>query len=725
VFRYRALESKFGKKKDAFMNELVQLTRENEIAIITINNPPVNALSPGVPEGISEALDQIAKDASLKAAVLIGGGRTFVAGADIKEFGKMTSGKPRGAGLLPLLLKIEDSGKPVVVAIHGTAFGGGLELAMAGHYRVAVSSAQVGQPEVKLGIIPGAAGTQRLPRLAGVAKAVEMCVGGNPVKADEALKFGIIDRIVEGDLLAGAVAFAREVSGKAAGKTRDRNEKLGDGSENATIFSAAREAAAKKQRGLMAPVAAIDAVEAATELPFEEGCKVEQKLFMDCLFSDQSKSLIHVFFSEREVSKIPDVPKETTTIPIKSTAVVGAGTMGGGIAMVFANAGIPVLLKEADRAALDRGLATIHSNYANSVKRGRFSKEVADERMKRITPTLSYDDFSGVDLVIEAVFEGMALKKEIFRELDRVCKAGAILASNTSTLSIDEIASATSRPSFVIGTHFFSPANVMRLLEIVRGAATSKEVIATCMQVSKTLGKVGVLVGNCRGFVGNRMFGPYRREAQFLVEEGASIEAVDRALQDFGMAMGPLATGDLAGLDVGWRIRKEYRHLEQPGIRQPFAEDRLCELGRYGQKTGAGWYKYDGQRKAQLDPAVDEFVAKWVAEAGIAQRQISASEIVDRCLYALVNEGARILEEGFALRASDIDIIYLNGYGFPAHRGGPMWYADTVGLKKVYERISEFHRDHGEIWKPAPLLKQLAKQGKTFAEFGKREGAAA
>jgi 3-hydroxyacyl-CoA dehydrogenase len=707
------------------MNELVQLTRENEIAIITINNPPVNALSPGVPEGISEALDQIAKDASLKAAVLIGGGRSFVAGADIKEFGKMTSGKPRGAGLLPLLLKIEDSGKPVVVAIHGTAFGGGLELAMAGHYRVAVSSAQVGQPEVKLGIIPGAAGTQRLPRLAGVAKAVEMCVGGNPVKADEALKFGIIDRIVEDDLLAGAVAFAREVSGKAAGKTRDRNEKLGDGSENATIFSAAREAAAKKQRGLMAPVAAIDAVEAATELPFEEGCKVEQKLFMDCLFSDQSKSLIHVFFSEREVSKIPDVPKETTTMPIKSTAVVGAGTMGGGIAMVFANAGIPVLLKEADRAALDRGLATIHSNYANSVKRGRFSKEVADERMKRITPTLSYDDFSGVDLVIEAVFEGLALKKEIFRDLDRVCKAGAILASNTSTLSIDEIASATLRPSFVIGTHFFSPANVMRLLEIVRGAATSKEVIATCMQVSKTLGKVGVLVGNCKGFVGNRMFGPYRREAQFLVEEGASIEAVDRALQDFGMAMGPLATGDLAGLDVGWRIRKEYRHLEQPGIRQPFAEDRLCELGRYGQKTGAGWYKYDGQRKAQLDPAVDEFVAKWVAEAGIAQRQISASEIVDRCLYALVNEGARILEEGFALRASDIDIIYLNGYGFPAHRGGPMWYADTVGLKKVYERISEFHRDHGEIWKPAPLLKQLAKQGKTFAEFGKREGAAA
>jgi len=412
-------------------------------------------------------------------------------------------------------------------------------------------------------------------------------------------------------------------------------------------------------------------------------------------------------------------------MPIKSAAVVGAGTMGGGIAMVLANAGIPVLLKEADQAALDRGLATIHSSYANSVKRGRFSQEAAEERMKRITPTLSYDDFSGVDLVIEAVFEGMALKKEVFQELDRVCKPGAILASNTSTLSIDDIAGATSRPSFAIGAHFFSPANVMRLLEIVRGKATSKEVIATCMQLSKTLGKVGVLVGNCRGFVGNRMFGPYRREAQFLVEEGASIEAVDRALQDFGMAMGPLATGDLAGLDVGWRIRKEYRHLEQPGIRQPFLEDKLCELGRYGQKTGAGWYKYDELRKAQLDPAVDELVAKWVAEGGVAQRQIPAAEIADRCLYALVNEGAHILEEGFALRASDIDIIYLNGYGFPAHRGGPMWYADTVGLKKVYERIAEFHRDHGELWKPAPLLKQLAEQGKTFAEFGKQEGAAA
>jgi 3-hydroxyacyl-CoA dehydrogenase len=707
------------------MTDLVQLTSDNGIAVITINNPPVNALSPGVPEGISEALDQIARDQSVKATVLIGSGRTFVAGADIKEFGKMTSGKTRGAGLLPLLLKIEDSAKPVIVAIHGTAFGGGMELAMAGHYRLAAPTAEFGQPEVKLGLIPGAAGTQRLPRLAGVAKAIEMCVSGNPINAEEALRLGIVDRIIEGDLLAGALAFAREVAGKPGPKTRERNEKLGSAAENAPIFSAARETAARKHRGLFAPPRAIEAVEAATKMPFEEGCKAEQKLFMECLFSEQSKSLIHVFFSEREVAKIPDIPKQTNLIPIHSAAVVGAGTMGGGIAMVLANAGIPVLLKEADQVALDRGLATIQSNYANSVKRGRFSPQVAEQRLKRITPTLTYDDFSNADLVIEAVFEGMALKKEVFRELDRVCKRGAVLASNTSTLSIDEIASATSRPESVIGTHFFSPANVMRLLEIVRGKACSKEVIATCMQLSKTLGKIGVLVGNCRGFVGNRMFGPYRREAQFLVEEGAGVEAVDQALSDFGMAMGPLATGDLAGLDVGWRIRKEFRHLEAPGIRQPLVEDRLCELGRYGQKTGAGWYKYDDQRRARPDPAVGEFIRKWVKEAGIVQRQISAAEITDRCLYALVNEGARILEEGFALRASDIDIIYINGYGFPASRGGPMWHADIVGLKRVYERICEFHRQHGATWQPAPLLKQLAEQGKTFAEFEREHGATA
>jgi 3-hydroxyacyl-CoA dehydrogenase len=708
------------------MSDLVQLTKENGIAVITINNPPVNALSPGVPEGIAGAIEQIDKDDSVKAGVLIGGGKTFVAGADIKEFGKITSGKGGGGLELPaLLLKIEDCRKPVVMAIHGNAFGGGLELAMSGHYRVAAPAAQVGQPEVKLGLIPGAAGTQRLSRLAGAAKAVQMCADGNPIKAADAVKFGVVDRLIDGDLLTGAIAFAREVADEPVRKTRDRNDKLGSAAENVPIFAAARASARKKQRGLIAPLAAIDAVEAATNLPFEEGCKLERKLFMDCLFSDQSKALIHVFFGEREVAKIPDIPKDTPIIPVNSAAVVGAGTMGGGIAMVLANAGIPVLLKEADQPALDKGLANIQKNYAASVKRGRFTQDFVDERLKLIQPTLSYDSFANADLVIEAVFEGMVLKKEVFGELDRVCKPGAILASNTSTLNIDEIASSTSRPQSVIGTHFFSPANVMRLLEIVRGKATSKEVIATCMQLSKKIGKIGVLVGNCRGFVGNRMFHGYVRESVFLLEEGASVEAVDSALYDFGMAMGPLAVGDLAGLDVGWRIRKEYRHLEKPGIRQAFAGDNLCEMGRYGQKTGAGWYKYDENRKASADPEVAQLVRKWAADAGIPQRQIPREEIVDRCVYALVNEGARILEEGFALRAVDIDIIYLNGYGFPAHRGGPMWHADTVGLKKVYERIEEFHKQHGELWEPAPLLKRLAEEGKKFADFNKEQSATA
>jgi 3-hydroxyacyl-CoA dehydrogenase len=708
------------------MSDLVQFAKDGNIAVITINNPPVNALSPGVPEGIAEAIERVGTDGDVHAAVLIGGGRTFVAGADIKEFGKMTSGaKSRGAGLLPLLLKIEDSRKPVVMAIHGTAFGGGLELAMAGHYRVAAPGAQVGQPEVKLGIIPGAGGTQRLPRLAGVAKGVEMCAAGNPVKVEEAVKLGIIDRIIEGDLLAGAVAFAREIASKPALKTRERNEKLGTAEQSAPIIAAARDAAKKKQRGLMAPLAAIDAVEAATKMSFEAGCQEEQRLFIECLNSDQSKALIHVFFGEREVAKIPDVPKETPTIPVSNVAVIGAGTMGGGIAMVFANAGFPVLLKETDQAALDQGLAKIRKNYATSVERGRFTQQFVDERMKLIRPTLSYDGFEKADMVIEAVFEGMALKKEIFAKLDSICKPGAILASNTSTLNIDEIASSTSRPEFVIGTHFFSPANVMRLLEIVRGKKSNKEVIATCMQLSKKIGKIGVLVGNCRGFVGNRMFHPYVRESVFLVEEGASVEAVDKALYDFGMAMGPLAVGDLAGLDVGWRVRKEHKHLEVPGIRVAMAGDRLCEMGRYGQKTGGGWYKYDENRRPTPDPEVAALVRQWSAEAGIPQRQISAQEIVDRCIYALVNEGARILEEGYALRAVDIDIIYINGYGFPAHRGGPMWFADTVGLRKVYDRVCEFQRQHGVLWEPAPLLKQLAEQGRNFASFNAGHGAAA
>jgi 3-hydroxyacyl-CoA dehydrogenase len=707
------------------MNNLVTIETRDDIAVITINNPPVNALSPGVPESLVAAIDQVNENPTVKAAVVIGSGRTFVAGADIKEFGKMTSGQRSQGSLLPLLLRIEDSRKPVVMAIHGTALGGGLELAMAGHYRVASPTAQVGQPEVKLGIIPGGGGTQRLPRLVGVAKAVEMCAGGTPISARDAASLGLIDQLIEGDLAAGAIAFARKIVDVPVRKTRDRTEKLRAATECAPIFASARETAREKQRRLIAPMAAIDAIEATTRLSFEEGCQFEAKLFRECLFSDQSKALIHVFFSEREVGKIPDVPKETRALPVNRVAVVGSGTMGGGIAMVFANAGIPVLLKDVDQPTLDLGLGKIRKNYATSVQRGRFTQASVDETLHLITPVLSYDAFSEVDMVVEAVFEGMALKKTVFAELNRACRPGTILATNTSTLDIDEIAKATSRPESVIGTHFFSPANVMRLLEIVRGKMSSKEVIATCMQLSKKLGKIGVLVGNCRGFVGNRMFGPYRREAQFLVEEGAEVQAVDEALVEFGNAMGPLATGDLAGLDVGWRIRKEYRHFEKPGIRQPFTEDRLCELGRYGQKTMKGWYRYDENRRASVDPEVSGLVRTWSTEAGIPQRPIAASEIVDRCIYALVNEGARILEEGYALRAGDIDVIYLNGYGFPAYRGGPMWHADTVGLQKVYRRICELHQQHGELWTPAPLLKHLAETGKTFADFDKKQVAAA
>jgi 3-hydroxyacyl-CoA dehydrogenase len=703
------------------MSELVQVSNVNGIAVVGINNPPVNALSDEVREAIREAFEQLANDASVKAVVLIGCGNTFIAGADINKFVEITSGRAqRVPALLNMLRKLEDSAKPIVCAIHGNAFGGGLETAMACHYRVAAPNSKIGQLEVKLGLIPGAGGTQRLPRLAGIAKAVEMCTEGNPIKVEDAIKFGIADKLIEGDLRAGAISFAEQVAEKPAPKTRERSEKLaGTPEQKAAIFVTAREAARKKQRGLMAPQAAIDAIEAAAKLPFEEGCEVEQRLFKECLFSDQSKALIHIFFAEREVPRVPDVPKETPVMPVNKVAVVGAGTMGGGIAMAFANAGIPVVIKDAEQALLDRGLGIIRKNYDNSVKRGRFTPEYVAQRMDLIRPTLSYNDFADVDLVIEAVFESMAVKKEVFGELDKVCKRGAILASNTSTLSIDEIASATARPEAVVGTHFFSPANVMRLLEIVRGMVTSKEVIATCMNISKRLGKIGVLVGNCTGFVGNRMYYTYRREAQFLVEEGSSPSEVDAALSNFGMAMGVCSVADMSGLDISWRARKETLHLRKPGIRYPIAEDRLCEIGRFGQKTGAGWYKYDAERRQSPDPEIVEQLHQRAAAAGIAQRKIGPEEIVERCQYALINEGTRILEEGFALRPGDIDIVYVNGYGFPAYRGGPMWYAETVGLKKVYDRICEFRNQIGEMWEPAALLKHLVEQGKSFAEFGK------
>jgi 3-hydroxyacyl-CoA dehydrogenase len=709
------------------MNDLVSLTRDGDVGIITVNNPPVNALSPGVPEGIRACLGSLQADTAVKAVVLIGGGRTFIAGADINEFGKITSGQKKAdIGLHALLEELEGCPKPVIAAIHGTAFGGGLETAMACHYRVAVPSALVGQPEVKLGLIPGAGGTQRLPRLAGVAKAAEMCATGEPVKADDTLHYGIVDQIVEGDLLAGAIGFARQIvaRGEPPRRTCDLTTKLADAKGGAEALAAVRAAVHKRAKGLLAPLKALEAVEAALTLPFTGGCQKERQLFTECLFSDQSKALIHVFFSERQVGKIPGLAKDTPTIPIRRAAVVGAGTMGGGITMTYANAGIPVLLKEVNQEALDRGLATIRKNYAASVSKGRLTPAQMEQRLARIEPTLTYDRFGEADIVVEAVFEGMALKKQVFAELDRVARPDAILASNTSTLNIDEIASATSRPRQVIGHHFFSPANVMRLLEIVRGAQTSPTVIATSLALAKTLGKVGVLVGNCRGFVGNRMFHPYQREAQFLLEEGARVEEVDAALVDFGMAMGPLAVGDLAGLDVGWRIRKEYQHLTPKDQRSPLVADKLCERGHFGQKTSAGWYRYpEGSRSPVPDPEVERLIEECARAAGIARRKITPEEIVDRTVYALVNEGARILEEGYALRAADIDVIYIQGYGFPPYRGGPMWYADTVGLAKVLERVRDFERQHGRVWAPAGLLQQLAEAGKTFAEFDRDKAA--
>ncbi|MGE3317479.1 MAG: 3-hydroxyacyl-CoA dehydrogenase NAD-binding domain-containing protein [Planctomycetaceae bacterium] len=707
------------------MSDLISYAKDGEIAVITVNNPPVNALSPGVPEGIVEGVEKALADDSIRAVVLIGGGRTFIAGADIKEFGKITSGETkRDIGLNTKLAMIEGSSKPVVCAIHGTALGGGLEVAMACHYRVAVPTAQVGQPEVKLGIIPGAGGTQRLPRLIGVAKAAEMCATGNMVSAKNALEWGIIDRVVEGDLLTAAVQFAWELLevGNAPRRTCDLTEKLNDPAAAAAVAELKKQVA-KTQRGMQAPLRAIEAVEAAATLDFEAGLKREAEIFQQCLFADESKGMIDAFFGERTVSKIPDLPADLQLIDIKQAAVVGAGTMGGGITMTYINAGIPVVLKEVDQAALDRGLDIIKKNYAVSVSRGKMTEQQLQERMAKITPTTDYAALGEADIIVEAVFENMELKKKVFAEIDKVAKPGAILASNTSTLDIDAIASATKRPEFVVGHHFFSPANVMKLLEIVRGAKTRKEVLATSMALSKKLGKVGVLVGNCRGFVGNRMFGPYMREASFLVEEGAKIQELDATLYGFGWAMGPLAVGDLAGLDVGYKVRLEAKDEVPKGMRPHLVDDKIYELGRYGQKTGAGWYRYEpGNRVPLPDRDIEEKIAEWVTEAGIPQRTISRDEMIERTVYALINEGAQILDEGIAIRAVDIDIVYLYGYGFPAFRGGPMFYADTVGLKKVYDRVCQFHKEHGFWWKPAPLLKRLAEEGKTFAQYDKERG---
>ncbi|MCC6586410.1 MAG: enoyl-CoA hydratase/isomerase family protein [Bryobacterales bacterium] len=689
------------------MSDLVTLSKHGRVAVITIDNPPVNALNSDVRSAITYHLIKAEADEEVDAIVIIGAGRTFIAGADIREFNKITSGLQNWEpnDLNSVCYEIEENPKPVVMAIHGTAFGGGLELAMAGHYRIASPDAQVGQPEVKLGLIPGAGGTQRLPRLAGVAKAAEMCAFGEPISAQEALDLGILDRIVEGDLLSAAFAFAADVASlPLPPKVRDRNAKLAG--DHSAALASVRAACGKRARLQKAPLAALEAIEAAVRLPFFDALQIESDLFARCLHSNQSKAMIHAFFGERTVSKIPGIGKEVKPRKIATAAIVGAGTMGGGIAMTYVNAGIPVILKETSQEALDKGLATIRNNYEASVQKGRLKQDFVDKAFARITPVLDYGRFAEADIIVEAVFENLALKKKIFQQLDKVAAPDAILATNTSTLDIDAIAAATSRPDRVVGHHFFSPANVMRLLEIVRGKQTSPEVLVTSLDLARRLKKVGVVAGNCRGFIGNRMFHQYISEAVFLAEDGTPPDQIDRALYNWGMAMGPLAVIDLAGLDVGWRIRQEFKHLERPGVRYAEAHDRLAECGYYGQKTRAGWYLYDDKRKpAGINPAAHEVIAS----IGRPQSPASAADIVDRCIYALVNEGARILEEGIAIRPVDIDIVYLNGYGFPAWRGGPMWYADTVGLPKVLDRVREFG------WEPAPLLVKLVTEDKTFA----------
>ncbi|MEO8051686.1 MAG: 3-hydroxyacyl-CoA dehydrogenase NAD-binding domain-containing protein [Acidobacteriota bacterium] len=688
---------------------LVRYQSERDVAVVTVENPPVNALSPGVLDGLKAAIEQANTDSEVRAIVVMGGGRTFIAGADVNEFQKPTAAD-YVAEIRACLEAIEDSAKPVVMAIHGAALGGGLETAMAGHYRLIASAAQIGQPEVKLGLIPGAGGTQRLPRLAGVAKAIEICAYGAPVKAHEALAAGIVDRIVDGDLRAGAVEFAREIADEPVKRTRDRHERLAPSGQE--LFASAREQTRKRLRGQTAPLAAIDAVEAATTLPFADGLKREAELFDACLRSPQSKALIYAFFAERAVSKAPGISSSTPSYDIARGAIVGAGTMGGGITMAFVSAGIPVLIKETSQEALDRGMNQIRRNYASAVKSGRMTAEAADQRLAMITPQLTFDGFDQADIIVEAVFENLAVKQQVFREIDTVAKPGCVLATNTSSLDIDRIAAVTKRPETVIGLHFFSPANIMRLVEIVRGSATRSEVSATAAALAKRLGKIGVMAGNCPGFIGNRMINVYGREAQFLVEEGATVEDVNQALFDFGMAMGPLAMFDLVGNDV----MRDIAAVTGSGARQPLVLPQLCALGRLGQKTGKGWSQYDESRKPSADPDVQALVESTAHSAGIERRAIMKDEIVDRCVLALVNEGARILEEGMALRASDIDVIYLTGYGFPGWRGGPMFYADTIGLANVVARIEEFEQRHGAaLWTPAPLLKRLALEGETFS----------
>ncbi|OLB96797.1 MAG: 3-hydroxyacyl-CoA dehydrogenase [Candidatus Rokubacteria bacterium 13_1_40CM_68_15] len=691
------------------MSQSVSLDRQGRVAVVTVNNPPVNALSHHVRQGLRDAIAQAAGDSGAAAIVIACAGRTFIAGADITEFGK----PPQEPTLSQVQDVIERSPKPVVAAIHGTALGGGLEVAMTCHWRVGVKTARLGQPEVKLGLIPGAGGTQRLPRLVGVDRALSMIVGGDPIGGEEAKRLGLVDEIIDGDLTAGAIAFAERVvtEKRPLRKVRDLDDKVGAARGKPEIFSEFRKSVARQTRGFKAPEACIRAVEAAVSLPFEQGLARERELFLETLSSPESKAQRYFFFAEREAAKIPDVPAETPAAEIRKAAVIGAGTMGGGIAMNFANVGIPVTVVEIAKDALDRGLGVVRKNYEATAAKGRLTKDDVEKRMGLIQGTTDFNAVADADLVIEAVFEEMAIKKDVFARLDKVAKANAVLATNTSTLDVNEIASATRRPESVVGMHFFSPANVMRLLEVVRGEKSAKPAIATAMAIGRKINKVPVLVGVCHGFVGNRMLHQRAKQAERLLLEGASPQQVDKVLTDFGLPMGPFAMGDLAGLDVGWRIRKGR------GERAAVA-DRLCEKGRFGQKTGSGFYKYEGgDRTPRPDPEVERIIQEVSREAGVQRRQITDEEIRERLLYPMVNEGAKILEEGRAIRASDIDVIWVYGYGWPIYRGGPMFWADQIGLKTIRDRLLGLQKQTGDdFWRPAPLLNKLADQGRGFLD---------
>ena len=687
------------------MSQVVNYVVDGTIGVISVDNPPVNALSQPVRQGLLDAISAAQTDTS-EAVVIICEGRTFIAGADITEFGK-----PAVEPMLDVLLNtIEASTKPVVAAIHGTALGGGLETALAAHYRCAVASAKVGLPEVKLGLLPGAGGTQRTPRLIGVQAALDLITSGEPISAPQALELGLIDKIVDGDLTESAIAWARHLLKEGAGPRKSSEQPVP--AFDTGIFDKYRAVLAKRARGQVAPQNIVTCVEAATKRSFEEGLKVERALFSECMQSPQSAAMRHLFFAERQAAKIDDLPKHTPLRTIDSVGIIGGGTMGGGIAMCFANAGIPVTLIEVNDDALERGLSIVEKNYAASVKRGKLTDDKATKCRTLITGSTDYASLADADLVIEAVFEDPELKKTIFARLDATCKPGAILATNTSYQDVNQIAAATKRPEDVIGLHFFSPANIMKLLEVVRAEKTADDVLATCMALARRIRKVPVMSRVCYGFIGNRMLQPYFREAQLCLIEGATPEQVDNAMEAWGMAMGPIRVADLAGIDVGYKARQALSEAERGDPRAYRVADVLAEMGRLGQKSGAGFYRYDPEtRKHSSDPVVLEIIEREAAAFGIERRAIPEDEIVDRLVYALVNEGMRILEEGIAQRPGDIDIVYVYGYGFPASRGGPMHYADAVGVKRVYERVLEFSERFGaEAWAPAPLLVQLATE---------------